>query len=99
MKLRWISTQRTCLNMKSKAGDKRLKVPPVWPGIVITQYHEEIYEHYMKELEVVFDYKPLNFLIGYDMPNQFRPKRRTAAEKEKFERAVEYLEQLFMGED
>lgn len=85
--------------MRGKAGNKRLKIPPVWPGIEVTQYHEEICEGYMKELQAVFNYEPLNFLIGYEVPNQFRPKRRTAAEKKKFEQLAEYLEQLFMDEE
>ncbi|MVT09511.1 hypothetical protein [Chitinophaga tropicalis] len=85
--------------MKSKAVNKALKVPSVWPGIEVTRYHEKIYGDYMKELQDAFDYQQLNFLIGYEVPNQFRPKRRTAAEWKKYERVAEYLEQLFMEED
>jgi hypothetical protein len=85
--------------MKGNARNKVLKVPPICPGIEVTKYQEEICEDYLRELQSVFDYEPLNFLIGYDVPNQFRPKRRTAAEKKKYERMTEYPDRIFMDED
>ena len=85
--------------MKGKAGNKTSKVPPISSGIEVTKYHEEMYGDYMKELQVMFDYEPLNFLIGYNVPNLFRPKRRTAAERSKYEQVAEYLERLFMDEN
>lgn len=85
--------------MKGNARNKVFKISPICPGIEVTKYQDEICRDYMEALQFVFDYEPLNFLIGYDVPNQFRPKRRTAVEKKKYERMAEYLARIFIDED